>query len=95
MIPAHGDVANAIGAAVARIGGEADLVLSYDEAGRGDALQKATRLALERAAQAGAPEDAIEIVDIEEIPLAYMPGGARRVRVRAAASFEGAAGRRS
>jgi hypothetical protein len=31
----------------------------------------------------GAVADSIEIVDVEEVPLAYLPGNATRIRVKA------------
>ena len=37
----------------------------------------------EAAVAAGARRDSIEIVDVEDVPLAYLPGNATRVRVKA------------
>ena len=84
IIPAHAAVANAIGAAIAHIGGEIDKVVSYDEMGRDAALAAAKQEATDKAIAAGAEADSVEIIDIEEVPLAYVPGGAVRVRVKAA-----------
>jgi N-methylhydantoinase A/oxoprolinase/acetone carboxylase beta subunit len=39
---------------------------------------------MEEAITAGADRDQLEIVDIEDVPLAYLPGNARRIRVKAA-----------
>ena len=39
--------------------------------------------AVEAAVSAGAARDSIEIVDVEDVPLAYLPGNATRVRVKA------------
>ena len=36
-----------------------------------------------RAIEAGANADTVEIIEVDEIPLAYMPGGAVRLRVKA------------
>jgi hypothetical protein len=33
--------------------------------------------------------NAIEIIDVEEVPLAYLPGNATRIRVKAAARLIG------
>jgi hypothetical protein len=41
-------------------------------------------MAIEEAIKAGANPDTIEIVNVEEIPLAYLPGNAVRIRVKAA-----------
>lgn len=77
-------VANAIGASIALIGGEVDKVFSYDDLGRDGAIEQAVSEAKERAVSAGAYASSLEIMDIEEIPLAYVPGGAVRLRVKVA-----------
>lgn len=84
IIPEHAAVANAIGASIAQVGGEIDTVFSYDEVGRDAALETARANAAMAAIEAGADPGTVEITDIEEVPLAYVPGGAVRLRVRAA-----------
>lgn len=78
----HHDVANAIGAAIAQISGEADQV--FRDLPRDAAIAEASALARDRAVQAGADASTLAVVDVEELPLAYMPGNCRRVRVRVA-----------
>jgi N-methylhydantoinase A/oxoprolinase/acetone carboxylase beta subunit len=78
----HHDVANAIGAAIAQISGEVDQVFS--DLSREEAIANAIALARSRAEKAGAAADSVSVVDVEELPLAYMPGSSRRVRVRVA-----------
>jgi hypothetical protein len=51
---------------------------------RTQALDEAMRLARERACTAGAESASIEILDLEEIPLAYLPGNAVRIKAKAA-----------
>ena len=81
--PEHYPVANAIGAAIAQVGGETDRLFSLDEISREEALSQAIREATEKAVTAGADEDTTSIVDVEEIPLAYLPSNAVRIRVKA------------
>lgn len=81
--PAHFPVANAIGAAIAQVGGECDRIFSLAELSRDEALAQAKQEATERAAKAGADDDSIDIVDVEEVPLAYLPGNATRIMVKA------------
>jgi len=81
--PAHYAVANAVGAAIAQVSGEIDRVYSLAKMGRSDALDDAKRQATDAAVSAGATPDSIEIVDVEDVPLAYLPGNATRVRVKA------------
>jgi N-methylhydantoinase A/oxoprolinase/acetone carboxylase beta subunit len=78
----HGAYANAVGAAIAQISGETDQI--YRDLDRAAAIAMAERQARERAIAAGADPDGLEIVDVEDMPLAYLPGNALRVRVRVA-----------
>jgi N-methylhydantoinase A/oxoprolinase/acetone carboxylase beta subunit len=76
----HGPVANAVGAAIAQVSGEVDQVFSGMD--RETAVAEATYIARTRAQEAGAEPASMVVVEIEDLPLAYLPGGARRVRVR-------------
>jgi N-methylhydantoinase A/oxoprolinase/acetone carboxylase beta subunit len=77
---AHGDCANAVGAAIAQVSGEVDQV--FRDVSREEAIAAAERLAAERAAEAGADPATLTVIETEDIPIAYLPGNARRVRVR-------------
>jgi N-methylhydantoinase A/oxoprolinase/acetone carboxylase beta subunit len=81
-------VANAIGAAIAQIGGEVDRVFSLDQIARDEALGRAKEEATEKAVAAGAGPDTVQIVDVEEIPLAYLPSNATRIHVKAVGELE-------
>lgn len=81
--PDHYSVANAIGAAIAQVGGECDRIFSLAELSRDDALAQAKQEATDRAVAAGADPETIEIVDVEEVPLAYLPGNATRIMAKA------------
>lgn len=83
ITPDHFAVANAVGAAIAQVSGEVDRVYSLAEMDREEALADAKAKATEAAIAAGAHPDRIEIVDVEDVPLAYLPGNATRVRVKA------------
>jgi N-methylhydantoinase A/oxoprolinase/acetone carboxylase beta subunit len=83
----HHDVANAIGAAIAQVSGEVDQV--FNNLSRDEAISHAVALARSRAEQAGAAASSVNVVDVEELPLAYMPGNSRRVRVRVAGVLAG------
>jgi N-methylhydantoinase A/oxoprolinase/acetone carboxylase beta subunit len=76
----HGDCANAVGAAIAQVSGEVDQV--FRDVTREEAIASAERLAAERATAAGADPATLTVIDTEDIPIAYLPGNARRVRVR-------------
>jgi N-methylhydantoinase A/oxoprolinase/acetone carboxylase beta subunit len=76
----HAAVANAVGAAIAQVSGEVDQVFTGVD--REAAIEEAMRIAQERAVRAGADADTLDVVEVEDLPLAYVPGGALRVRVR-------------
>ena len=52
------------------------------ETSRAEAVAAALERARGAAVEAGAAAETLETVDIEEIPLAYLPGNALRVHVR-------------
>ncbi|MCZ0953710.1 MAG: hydantoinase/oxoprolinase family protein [Rhodospirillaceae bacterium] len=84
IVPESAGVANAVGASIALAGGEVDTVYSYEAIGR-DAAMEAAREQAERAAiDAGARPSTVQITNVEEIPLGYMPGALVRLRIKAA-----------
>ncbi|MGD9529191.1 MAG: hydantoinase/oxoprolinase family protein, partial [Pseudonocardia sp.] len=82
--PDNHDVANAIGAAIASVSGELDRVFAYGKDGRDESIAEAVRLARDEAIRAGADPAYVEVVEIEEVPLAYLTEPVARVRVKAA-----------
>jgi len=83
----HAEVANAVGAAMAQISGEVDRV--FHNMSRDDLLLEAKQIATQRAVSAGAEESTVRVVDVEDLPLAYMPGNAVRARVRVVGDIGG------
>jgi N-methylhydantoinase A/oxoprolinase/acetone carboxylase beta subunit len=76
------DVANAIGAAIAQVGGRWEEVVRIDR-DRERVIEEACERASRRAIAAGADADRVEIVELEEIPLAYHTEPSVRLRVKA------------
>lgn len=81
--PNHFEVANAVGAAIAQIGGEVDRVVAMEPGSRQRRLDEARSEAEAKAIAAGAAPGTVRIVDVEEVALPYVPGGATRLRVKA------------
>ncbi|HEY0507957.1 MAG TPA: hydantoinase/oxoprolinase family protein [Blastococcus sp.] len=81
--PAHHATANAVGAAIAQVGGEVDTMCSVAPGQRGRLLDEAKQQAVDKAIAAGAEPRSVQIVDVDEVPLAYLPGNATRIRVKA------------
>ena len=87
--PEHFDAANAVGAAIASVSGQVDRIFHLGPGGRQAALDEACEEARERAVAAGADPRTVEIVEREEIPLAYLTNPAVRVRAKAAGALGG------
>ena len=77
------DVANAIGAAIAQVGGQIEKVFSLEDVGRDEALASIRAEAIDRAVAAGAMPGTVEVVELDEIPLTYLPGNATLIRAKA------------
>jgi N-methylhydantoinase A/oxoprolinase/acetone carboxylase beta subunit len=89
--PANFAVANAIGAAIAQVSGEVDHVRSLEGTSRTALFDNARAEATQRAVDAGALADTVQLVDAEDVPLAYLPGGATRIRVKVVGDLGGIA----
>ena len=81
--PEHAGVANAIGAAIAQVGGQVERVYSLETHGREEAIADCSAAAVSRAVAAGANPATTEVVEIDEVPLTYIPSNATLVRVKA------------
>lgn len=80
--PDHHDVANAVGAAIAQVSGQIEEVVAMD-GDRAEKLQEARERAIRRAVEAGADGSRTEVVELDEVPLAYMTEPIVRLRVKA------------
>ena len=76
----HQAVANAVGAAIAQVSGEIDQI--YADMPRDEAIESASQAARQRAIDAGADAGSLSVVELEDLPIAYLPGSSLRVRVR-------------
>jgi N-methylhydantoinase A/oxoprolinase/acetone carboxylase beta subunit len=76
----HQTVANAVGAAIAQVSGEVDQI--FQNLSRETAITEARRIAERRAVSGGANAATLQVVEVEDLPLAYLPGNSLRVRVR-------------
>ncbi|HJU47976.1 MAG TPA: hydantoinase/oxoprolinase family protein, partial [Gaiellaceae bacterium] len=86
--PPHFAVANAIGAAIAQVGGEVDRIVALEGTTRAAALDEAKAEAVEKAVAAGAERDTVRVVDVEDVPIAYLAGDATRIRVKAVGDLD-------
>lgn len=82
--PDHFGCANAIGSAISKVSGTYEKLMNYDELPREQSLEKAKQEAIALAVEAGAVESTVEIIEMEDVPLAYYPGNTNRVKIKAA-----------
>ncbi|MFI6900303.1 hydantoinase/oxoprolinase N-terminal domain-containing protein [Nonomuraea sp. NPDC050394] len=87
--PEHHAVANAIGAAIGQIGGDVDRLFAITASRtREEVLEEARAEAIDRAISAGAAPGTVQITEIDEVAVAYLPGNAVRVRVKAVGELD-------
>ncbi len=82
--PEFAGCANAIGSAISKVSGTYEALIDYDVTPRDAALAAAREAAIEAAIAAGAQPGTVEIIDAEDVPLAYYAGNTNRVKVKAA-----------
>lgn len=85
--PPHAEVANAVGAAIAQVGALVEQLVSYSHEARDTVLQRLRLQARDAAVALGGDPATVEIIEVEEIFLNYLPGRAAQVRVRAVADL--------
>ena len=87
--PEHFGCANAIGSAISKVSGTYEKLIDYHEIPRDQALEQAKAEAIDMAVQAGAIRETVEIIEVEDVPLAYYPGNTNRVKIKAAGDLRG------
>lgn len=86
--PEHYDAANAVGAALGQVSGDVNRIYSFDGKDRDEVLNDAKSEAVQKAVTAGANKDSVEIINIETVPLAYLPGNSAQVKVKAVGDLQ-------
>ncbi|MDH4107838.1 MAG: hydantoinase/oxoprolinase family protein [Gammaproteobacteria bacterium] len=89
LCPEHSGVANAIGAAIAQVGGEIERLVSYRSQPRQEAIAALSREATANAVAAGADPKTIRIADVDETAVSYMAEGTVKLRVKAVGDIAG------
>ena len=78
-LPPFHDVANAVGAAISKVGGVVDTIQDVSGQTFEQAEQKAKQIAIQRAIDAGALEDSIMIAEVESLPVSYVANQLRTI----------------
>jgi hypothetical protein len=87
--PDNGDVANAIGASIAQVSGEAEDMRVAGGDSREVVIERLTAMASEKALAAGADSATINIVNVEEVDIPYMATDTSRIRVSVVGDLAG------
>ncbi|OCL04608.1 DUF917-domain-containing protein [Glonium stellatum] len=85
--PKWSSIANAIGAAMSRVGAIIDTIKSTETKSTKELLAELCEDVIERAVQAGASKDIVEIVEMETLPLQYIANKSRLI-VRAVGNID-------
>lgn len=80
--PAAAQYANAVGAATALIGASVEKAFSYEQTNRQQAIEVTTQEAKRKAVEAGAEPASLQVAEVEEIAMPYLPGNAVKIRVK-------------
>jgi len=87
--PDNADVANAIGASIAQVSGEAEDMCVAGGDSREVVIERLTAMASEKALAAGADSATINIVNVEEVDIPYMATDTSRIRVSVVGDLAG------
>jgi N-methylhydantoinase A/oxoprolinase/acetone carboxylase beta subunit len=78
-IPPYHDVANAVGAAISKVGGVVDMIQDVSGQTLEEAERKAKDIARQRAIDAGAVEGSVVIAEVESLPVTYVANQLRTI----------------
>lgn len=81
--PPHHDSANAVGAAIAKVAGEIDIIEILADRDQKAVLEQAKNKAMEVAVARGADREDVKIVEVDQIPLQYVTNKATRLVIKA------------
>ncbi|KAA8650855.1 hypothetical protein EYZ11_004704 [Aspergillus tanneri] len=81
--PVHQGAANAVGAAIAKVSGNIDVVELLEGRCEKAVVQAACEKAIDLAVLKGASRDKVQIVEVNKMPLQYASNGAIRLQIRA------------
>jgi N-methylhydantoinase A/oxoprolinase/acetone carboxylase beta subunit len=87
--PDNADVANAIGASIAQVSGEAEGMRVAGADSREIVIENLTAIASEKALAAGADSATINIVNVQEVDIPYMATDTSRIRVSVVGDLAG------
>ena len=85
--PPHHDSANAVGAAIAKVAGEVDIIEVLAGRDEHSIIEAAKQKAIDAAIANGASREDVQLVDVRKIPLQYVTNKATRLVMKAVGSL--------
>jgi N-methylhydantoinase A/oxoprolinase/acetone carboxylase beta subunit len=85
--PSNAGCANAIGAAIAQVSGEVDKMFSTAGRTRKEVIEEVEELVKQKTIIAGADPSTVMLIDMEEVPVAYVPSNVVRIKAKAAGTL--------
>lgn len=86
--PIHQGAANAVGAAIAKVSGDIDIVEIPEGRSEEDIMQAARQKAIDLAVKKGASKNDVRIVEVNKMHLPYTHNGAMRIQIRAVGQLD-------
>lgn len=77
--PPFHDVANAVGAAISKVGGVVDIIQRLDDQSADQVVERAKEMACQRAVDAGAIKSSVVIAEVETFPVPYVANQLRTI----------------
>eukprot|EP01128_Nolandella_sp_AFSM9_P004963 TRINITY_DN2343_c0_g2_i1.p1 TRINITY_DN2343_c0_g2~~TRINITY_DN2343_c0_g2_i1.p1 ORF type:complete len:1031 (+),score=187.63 TRINITY_DN2343_c0_g2_i1:57-3095(+) len=84
----YSGVANAVGAAIAKVSAEVEILESYETLSREAAKEKLLEMAEKQIASVGGVLSSFEVLDQSEVPISYIPGKFHRLYIKAVADLD-------
>ena len=85
--PPHHDSANAVGAAIAKVAGEVDIIEVLADRDENSVVEAVKKRAIEAAIANGASKEDVQLVEVKKIPLQYVTNKATRLVMKAVGSL--------
>ena len=88
ICPPHHGSANAVGAAMAKVAGEIDIIEILEGKDEKEVVKEAGAKAIDVAVRKGAARDNVKVVEVDKIPLQYVANKATRIIIKATGSLK-------
>ena len=88
LCPPHHDSANAVGAAIAKVSGEVDVIEILQDKNEDEVFESIKQRAVDAAIARGADQKDVHIADVQKLPLQYVTNKSTRFVIKAVGSLK-------